>query len=154
MRVAFTVLGVPAPQGSFRAITHRYTGRVMLKQDNKRTMPWRKEVAGVAVEAVKAAGLAKPMTGPLEMSVVFWLPRPKGHFGKKGLRPSAPRFPSKKPDLSKLLRAAEDALTGIVYDDDARIVRHLTFKEYANEVHGPSMTMAVEELDDTIGGGT
>lgn len=37
----------------------------------------------------------------------------------------------RKPDLSKLIRAAEDALTGIVYVDDARITRLVVEKRFA-----------------------
>ena len=35
-----------------------------------------------------------------------------------------------RPDLSKLIRATEDALTGIIYADDAQIVDIHAKKEY------------------------
>ena len=56
--------------------------------------------------------------------------RPKGHFGKRGLLPSAPIAPIVKPDLLKLARAVEDALSGLVYKDDAQIVREILDKHY------------------------
>jgi Holliday junction resolvase RusA-like endonuclease len=58
------------------------------------------------------------------MSVTFYLPKPK----------SAPRgleWPAKKPDLSKLIRGVEDALTAIVYVDDSRIVVSHIEKRFA-----------------------
>lgn len=45
---------------------------------------------------------------------------------------SARRVPSTVPDLSKLVRAVEDALAGIAYVDDAQIVTLNVGKEYGN----------------------
>jgi Holliday junction resolvase RusA-like endonuclease len=130
--ITFTVLGVAAPQGSFRAFVSKSTGRAFMQQSCKRTMPWRQEVAACAEKALKDDHCdGWPTSMSVSMHVDFYLPRPASHLGKKGLRPSAPEFPSKKPDLSKLVRAAEDALTGIIYDDDARIVRLQAAKYYA-----------------------
>lgn len=126
-RVAFTVLGVPAPQGSFRAATSRNTGRAFLVQSCKRTMPWRQEVAAVAERAM---GGRKLLDGPAALTVHFVLPRPRSHHGRRGLRPSAPKHPTTKPDLSKLVRAIEDALTGTVWVDDSLVVYTMTHKRY------------------------
>lgn len=132
MSLSFTVLGTAAPQGSFKAIVSKSTGRAFLKQSSARTMPWRQEVAGAAERARRSSSEEWPTNGPVELRATFYLPRPAGHLGKKGVRPSAPKYPATKPDLSKLVRAIEDALTGIVYVDDARIVRHVIYKRYAD----------------------
>jgi len=68
--------------------------------------------------------------GALEVSVIFTVPRPKGHFGARGLKPSAPAYPTVRPDVTKLLRAVEDACTGIVWRDDAQIVAQHAIKRY------------------------
>ena len=48
--------------------------------------------------------------------MVFSLPRPKS-------APKAVKHQARKPDLSKLVRATEDALTDAgVWEDDARVV--------------------------------
>ena len=70
------------------------------------------------------------LDGPLALEVVFTVPRPKGHFGVKGLRPSAPPHPTVAPDTTKLLRAIEDAMEGIVYRNDAQIVEQVARKVY------------------------
>lgn len=145
--ISFTVLGIAAPQGSMRAFVGKKTGRAFMTSDNKRTMPWRQDVAACAERACAVAPKLWPITGACEMQVVFCLPRPMGHHGKKGLRKSAPPFPEKKPDLSKLIRAVEDALTGIVYDDDARIVRHDAKKTYADDGQVPHAYVRVTTLD-------
>lgn len=70
------------------------------------------------------------LDGPLELLVVFTVPRPKGHYGARGLRPSAPEYPAVRPDVTKLLRAVEDACTGIVWRDDAQIIEQHATKRY------------------------
>lgn len=153
MVLSFTVLGVAAPQGSLVPMQSKTTGRMFVKQSCKRTMPWRQEVAHVAQRAVieRERDSMWPACGPVELRVTFVLPRPAGHSGTRGLRPSAPLHPSKKPDLSKLVRAIEDAMTGIVYDDDARIVRHRVQKEYVRPGEAPRAVIEVETLSDRIG---
>ncbi len=71
-----------------------------------------------------------PLTGPLELTCYFTLPRPRGHAGRRGLRPSAPGYPATRPDITKLLRAVEDAATGLLWADDAQIVTQSAAKRY------------------------
>lgn len=146
MTLSFTVLGVAAPQGSMRAFVGKKTGRAYMTSDNKKTMPWRQDVAACAERAVAVAPSLYPLSGAVVLRITFCLPRPLSHFGKKGLRRSAPMHPMRKPDLSKLIRAVEDALTGIVYDDDARIVQHDVRKRYADEGRAPGAFVEVTAL--------
>jgi len=44
---------------------------------------------------------------------------------------SAPPYPDKKPDCTKLLRALEDSLTGIIWKDDCQIVEQHVSKVYS-----------------------
>lgn len=68
--------------------------------------------------------------GPVELVVRFYVPRPKSHYGAKGLRPVAPSYPTVAPDVTKLLRAVEDALKGIVWRDDSQVVIQHAWKRY------------------------
>ncbi|HZJ30733.1 MAG TPA: RusA family crossover junction endodeoxyribonuclease [Vicinamibacterales bacterium] len=47
------------------------------------------------------------------------------------LAPSAPALPRGKPDIDKLARSTLDALSGIVFDDDARVASLELRKVYA-----------------------
>jgi crossover junction endodeoxyribonuclease RusA len=76
------------------------------------------------------------MTGPILLEIGFRLPRPKGHYGVKGLRPSAPPYPVTKPDLTKLLRALEDALKGLAWRDDSQVVAQRITKDYTDGAPG------------------
>jgi Holliday junction resolvase RusA-like endonuclease len=121
--VTFSVFGVAQPAGSKRAFVHTHTKRVVVTDDARRSRPWKQEVAAVATEAMLGREL---YTGPLALELEVTVTRPRGHYGKRGLLPSAPIYPTTRPDLLKLARAVEDALTGIVYRDDALIiVEHL-----------------------------
>lgn len=121
--VTFRVEGMaPAPQGS-----KRHVGGGRMVESCREVKPWRLLVAQSAV----AAGVPL-LRGPVRMSVVFVFRRPAGHFRKDGrLRPSAPAYHCVKPDGSKLLRSTEDALTGLAFEDDARIVGCTWDKRYA-----------------------
>jgi Holliday junction resolvase RusA-like endonuclease len=128
----FTVYGKPQPAGSKRGFVNKKTGGVIITDAAKGSRPWKQEVAGVAAMAM---GDRTPWNLPLELSVEFFLARPKSHFNSKGdLRPGAPEFPSVRPDATKLLRAVEDALTGIVWRDDAQVVTQEVTKRYADDM--------------------
>lgn len=130
--VQFTVYGTPAPAGSKKAFALKkggaYTGRVGVTHDSKRSKPWMESVAREAATAMQGREL---LQGPLLLTLTFCRARPSGHFGRRGLLPSAPAYPTTKPDLTKYVRAAEDALRGIVWRDDAQVCMQETAKVYA-----------------------
>jgi Holliday junction resolvase RusA-like endonuclease len=109
--IEFTVYGLPAPQGS-----KRHVGNGRMIESSKKVKPWREAVKWAAREAMAAAGIASPLDAPLIASMTFTMPRPKS-------APKSRRHADRKPDLSKLIRSTEDALTdaGLI-SDDARIV--------------------------------
>jgi crossover junction endodeoxyribonuclease RusA len=124
--LSFTVYGQAQPAGSKVAMRTKQ-GKLLVRDAAKGSRPWKTQVAQAAGEAMNGTGL---LDGALEVSVIFTVPRPKGHFGKRGLRPSAPEHPTTRPDVTKLLRAVEDACTGIVWRDDAQIVAQHAVKRY------------------------
>lgn len=124
--VSFTVYGIAQPAGSKTAGVTK-GGKVFVRDSAKKGTPWRRQVAQAAGEAMNGDGL---LEGALSLTVRFWVPRPKGHIGKRGLRPSAPSYPTVRPDVTKLLRSVEDACTGIVWRDDAQVVAQHAIKAY------------------------
>jgi Holliday junction resolvase RusA-like endonuclease len=134
------VHGTPAPQGSKRAFAVRGkggmpTGRIaVIESSHDRVKAWRAAV----LDAALTAGLPAPLDGPLNVRIVFWLPRPRSHYGTGRnalrLRPGAPPLPAGPPDLSKLTRATEDALTDAgIWRDDAQVTHCRTAKRYAED---------------------
>jgi crossover junction endodeoxyribonuclease RusA len=133
--VAFTVYGAAQPAGSKTTGVRKDGGR-FVRDSAKRGYPWRRQVAQAAGEAMDGRGL---MDGALVLHVRFFVPRPKGHFGVRGLLPSAPVHPTKRPDVTKLLRAVEDACTGVVWRDDAQIVAQHAWKSYGEPARAEIM---------------
>jgi Holliday junction resolvase RusA-like endonuclease len=102
-------------------------GHAQIVDANKNVGAWKDRVALAASLAMTGLELFE---GPLVLRAHIELVRPKGHIGARGLKPSAPPYPIVKPDLTKYVRALEDALKGIVWRDDAQVVRHDTMKAY------------------------
>lgn len=119
----FVAFGSPAPQGSksFKGMTK--AGRAILAESSRAVKPWRQDVMAAAIEA-KQAG-AECLSGPLAVTMVFTLPRPK----------NAPRrwvAPGTRPDLSKLVRSTEDAITVAgLWSDDGQVHRMNAVKVWA-----------------------
>lgn len=129
------VFGTPRPKGSYRAIAGKGSalGRAFLvpsDSDEARAalLAWKRAVA------VSVPAFTKTLVDTaLAVTIEFRLARPAGHFGARGnLKPSAPAFPRWKPDGDKLLRSTLDALKGVAFDDDARIVDMIACKRYAD----------------------
>lgn len=143
MSVHIVAYGRPAPQGSKRFVGVK-GGRGRMIESSKAVAPWRECVhaAGVAARAS-----APPLDGPLLVRMVFTMPKPK----------SAPKrrqtWPSTQPDLSKLCRATEDALTTAgVWTDDARVVAYGRLAkvypgEDADALEAPGVRIEITRLD-------
>lgn len=136
--LSITVHGTPAPQGSKNVNRH---GAVY--ESSEAVRPWRVAVTDAAVMALR--GLKDtwgkdwaPLSGPVGLEVYFHVRRLKGHYGTGRnagkIKLSAPVYPPVQPDLSKLIRATEDALTDAgVWRDDAQVVAIMASKYYAND---------------------
>lgn len=118
-----TVYGIPGPQGSKTAKgRNRTTGRLVMVESSKKVKPWREAVRAAALTALNNMTREQrrtfPMDGPLAVRMVFTLPKPT----------SAPKrtrtWPIRYPDVSKLARSTEDALTKVIWADDARVVEY------------------------------
>ena len=128
----FFVAGIPKPGGSKKAFPIRGKDGKMhvIVTDASNNKDWR--------QSVKAACLmvwfGPPTIQALELKVTFVMPYRKGHYGtgkhKDNLKPSAPYWHTSKPDLTKLLRSTEDALTGVLWIDDSQIVQTTLSKIY------------------------
>lgn len=124
-----TVWGVAIPKGSARAFVPKGWTRPVITSDNKSLKAWeavvRAELQRVMAESDRALLLAL-FDAPVALTFVFHLPRPKSAT-RRDVRPT------KKPDLSKLIRATEDALSGVAFRDDARVIRIAAEKVYASD---------------------
>ena len=126
MFLTFHAFGTPGPQGSKRFVGVSKAGKGLMVESSKKVKPWRMDVKEAAQQALAEHG--QMLDGPLSVSMVFTLRKPA----------SAPKtrktWPDRKPDLFKLIRSTEDAITDAgLWADDARIVEMLAAKRYPNE---------------------
>lgn len=173
--VNFIVLGVPQPRGSKvsipayedildasgNKIMHPVTGKprrrvkmdpktdraiIYTVDDNKKSGPWMKKIQRAAVLALQGREV---FTGPVKLTLDFYVERPLAHFGTgKNAGILKERFarakPTTKPDRLKLARAVEDALTGIGYRDDAQTIDGPPRKHYCGVGEMPRVEIQIE----------
>lgn len=145
--IEFFCPGLPCPGGSKKGFVNPKTNRVVIVDDaGKRNKDWRTSVQVFCRQAYDGA----PLTGPLHLDITFVMPRPQGHFGmRKGvkyLKDDAPKYVTKKPDVLKLARSTEDALTSIAYQDDAQIAVETLARVYG-EIPGAQIRITQLPLD-------
>lgn len=123
--IDFTVLAHVEPQGSKSAYVIPNLNRAVVVDTNaKKLKPYRQEVTRTAMSQV---GL-RPWAGkhvPLRLRLDFFVLRPQSC-------PKSRKYPSVKPDTDKLVRSTCDALTGVLYADDAQIVQLVATKNYGD----------------------
>jgi Holliday junction resolvase RusA-like endonuclease len=86
---------------------------------------WREEIRSACAQALDVAH--ELVDGPIAVRVIFYGESPKKRYGTgrnaDTLKPNADRLPhqSDLPDGTKLARALEDALNGLLWVDDRRV---------------------------------
>jgi len=142
--LAFRVGGTPRPQGS-----KRHVGHGVLIEMSKDLAPWRQEVAWYCRATLNGGGTYA--AGPVEVSLSFYLARPKGHYGTGRnagqVKPGAPCWPAGRPDLDKLVRAVLDGLAiGGAFNDDSQVAELIASKRWADDACPPGVQVWVREL--------
>lgn len=119
--IAFTVYGIPQPQGSSRMVPVKGHG-MFITSANKKLRPWRQEVSNTAL-ALNVPPFAKDT--PIVARLVFYFKKPPS-VSKRRIRPTV------APDIDKLCRSCFDSLTGILFRDDAQVVDVHATKHYGD----------------------
>lgn len=148
MRIEFFVPGKCQPAGSKKAfVVTDKKGKVVYVNNrpivnivdaNDEAKPWKKIVAYYAGKAYSGPLL----TGPIRVTFRVLRDELKSHLNSKGERNAEGRkypYPTSAPDVLKCSRGVEDALTGVIWKDDAQIVDERLTKEWCkrgqNGVH-------------------
>ncbi len=122
------VPGVPAPQGSKTRMPNGAMLEAGSAVGREKLRTWRNAVTATAVE--HWAGAPAIERQPLMLELQCRMPRPKSRRHDV--------WHATKPDLSKLMRATEDALVDAgVLPDDCIIAQAVPSKRYVDDGHGP-----------------
>lgn len=132
--VAFFVAGTPIPKGSTRSFIPKGWNRAITTAANTKTKPWQQAVGSIAAEVYRG----ELIQGAVALDLRFLFLRPKSAKKRTYL--------TVKPDLGKLARTIEDALTGTIYRDDAQITESTLSKEYTSR--DPGVHVVVTPLEE------
>ena len=132
--ISFFVPGKPQSQGS------KVRTKFGVRETNKELGPWRERIALAAHAALDGQG---PLRGPVAVTLYFRLYRPLS-APKKRTPPA-----TKAPDIDKLARACLDAMTHVLYQDDAQVTTLLASKRVA-EI-GEELGVQIKVLEDKTG---
>lgn len=141
--IRFTVYGKPEPAGSKNSFVplnkttkepfRNSRGGVVVStvESNPKSKSWK---GAIAAAAAAQMGPMPLLRGALSVEFRFYVPRPMGHYGSGKnagiVKGSAPKWPTVKPDVLKLARAVEDAMTKVAWLDDCQIVVERLVKAY------------------------
>jgi len=147
--LSFFVRGEPKGQPRPRAFA-RKMGSIHVARfyDSDVADAWKRAVYLGIVEAANKAGW-QVTTGPVSVTLRFAMPRPKSHFGARGLKPSAPQDHAGKPDVDNLAKLLLDRITRSerIWRDDSQVVSLIVHKFYVvgNE-QGCSVSISTLEI--------
>ena len=131
--LTFQVTGEPKGQPRTRAFA-RKMGSVHVARfyDSDVADAWKSAVQIALLEMLKQTSWELTL-GPVSVSLNFAMPRPKSHFGAKGLKPSAPVHHVGKPDADNTCKLILDQITrsGCVWRDDSQVVSLTVHKFWA-----------------------
>lgn len=150
--IEFWVPGTPATAGSKTPVPiYRGKGRYrqqigtrvldgQTKEQREKKKAWRRHVQAMAREAMRESGWCLTNENQaLALSLLIVRRRPKDHMREGQYAGLVKDWalelrPITQPDATKVLRAAEDALTGVLWNDDAQIVDQHVHRIYGDQI--------------------
>lgn len=127
MPVVVIVPGLPIAKGRARAFVR--VGHVRHYTPEK-TATYENLVRLAMQQAMQARGCV-PFTGAVHLNLQIYLPIARSWSLKKQRRAAlGAELPTKKPDLSNVLKAIEDGGNGVAWLDDSQIVDIVLTKRY------------------------
>lgn len=128
--VTFTIPGLPRGKGRPRMTRngHVYT--------DAKTASFEGMVRSFAAQAMANAGLAMASGVPVRVLIAIAVPCPASYSRKRRAAALDGGVAPFKPDVDNVAKSILDAMNGIVYDDDSRVVELAVSKRYADWMAG------------------
>lgn len=137
--IQFRVDGEPMPFPKKQI--NRKTGMIYCRDKDGSKRGWMQAVAHNGKEAMQLAEHFQPF-GPgdaIAMTLIFYRTKP----------PSTPKqlsYPITKPDLDNYAYSISNALIGVVYHDDSRVVDQHIEKRWATQAHPAGVEIEIKRL--------
>lgn len=143
--ISFTVHAIPVAQPRQRHRVISSGGRTFATNFTPRADPVNAYKATVRL-AASAAYTGPPLDGPLLVSLVFVMPRPKAMRWKS--RPMPRAWQPTGKDLDNLAKSTLDALIGLLFVNDCQVCRLLALKVIAAGDEAPHVEAEIDELSN------
>ena len=155
MTITFEVFGTPKGQPRARAFAQRFGNKYSARMYDPGTADEWKEQVYLALKRELDRLQVTPTLGAVRMTLTFSMPRPKAHYGKRGLKEKAPKEPVGKPDIDNLTKLVLDVVTkdGRVWRDDSQVITLLAYKEYAEDGDKPGAWISIASWDEPLATG-
>jgi crossover junction endodeoxyribonuclease RusA len=137
--VSFEVFGIAQPKGSTKSFAFKRPDQSLgtrTTSDNPNLQQWAALVRQVA--QMKAGGVFFARETAVEVEIRFALPRPSS-LARRVVHDV------RKPDIDKLARGVLDALSGVLFHDDAQVIDLRVGKRYAGADEPASAAIRVQE---------
>jgi len=127
MIIQLEILGEPRAQARHRHFSRgKFHGTYDPSKEKKETF----------ASIIQREAPGKPLEGALSLQMVFYMSRPKNHFGsgKKSekLKDSAPEYHIKRPDIDNCEKFVMDSMSKIFWKDDSQICVLHSEKKYSD----------------------
>ncbi|CWU06368.1 RusA family crossover junction endodeoxyribonuclease [Listeria monocytogenes] len=137
MTIKFTINIPPHPQERPR---FRNLGKFTQTYDPPKSKEYKKKIANVA----KMYAPGTPISSPIQITLVFYvsIPTSKSKAWKQRAL-LGHEFPAVRPDIDNYVKAVLDALNGIMFTDDGKIIELIAYKRYSDK---PRTEVSITEL--------
>ena len=134
MKIELEILGDPAPQGSKRIIYGR-----IVEASSEKLKKWRRAIADDCIEARQTQDYF--FTDAVEVTAIFYLPRPKS------VKPDKREYPIVPPDLDKLARGLLDGIgqSQMIWGDDSQVIK-LSVQKHYDDKHPTGASVIISAL--------
>jgi Holliday junction resolvase RusA-like endonuclease len=139
--ISFTVPGEPVPQLRPRVVRNRWTNKIHSFTPDRCTAHAEK-VRLYADRALKSLTNFRRLTGPLELRVDVYRERPKSV--------KRATYPTTRPDLSNYVKLVEDALNGLVWEDDSQVCVAIQRKMFVADGGEQRTEVRIAELAQNV----
>jgi Holliday junction resolvase RusA-like endonuclease len=125
MKIDLIIETKPIPQARPRFFVRHHGFKAFVgAYDPQKCKTFKEVIAWHAKMKAIECGLREPCQEPLELGVIFQM----------GRREGGSRYHTMRPDLDNLVKSVKDALTGVIWKDDAQIIRLVAEKRYGREM--------------------
>lgn len=123
--ISFVVYGEPVAQGRPRFARR---GNFVTTYDPAKSRDYKDTVYSIAIEHKPE----QPLEGPLNVKIVAFKSIPKSFSKRKAAdAESGVLLPITKPDCDNYAKGVKDALSGLIWRDDAQVVRLTVEKKFS-----------------------